>query len=368
LLYDYIDVSEISEGYIMKIRFPVLVIVLTLTLVTSACGFNLQTAPTPDIGATAQMVAQTLQVVAAHQTEQLKVIPTETDTPLPTATVPSQTPVVITATFAPTATVTQTPPPTLTPTPAITNTPNPALLMSQLEARIKAANVLIYDEPDIHGRLVGRIQSATDGFGFSGGTVINTHDLIGRFDTLLRSRKWDLVILAVESRDRIELGTLGLLDTIPKYLSEGGALIVETWNLDEDQSALARVFLDACGAHVEKDWRRGDEPWVPDFALNAIMPGSPVFNTPNLINLPMWPTYFWTDDIGDLIRIDNPNQSWILAGLDRHTPNNYGLLTSCLNGRMILQTFSSHDYSLYDNARLWQNMIHYTLMNHFYSQ
>ena len=57
----------------------------------------------------------------------------------------------------------------------------------------------------------------------------------------------------------------------------------------------------------------------------------------------------------------------ILAGLQSDDADNYGLLTSCLDGRMILQTLSTHDYSIYETNMLWQNMIYYTL-DHYFNQ
>jgi hypothetical protein len=36
-----------------------------------------------------------------------------------------------------------------------------------------------------------------------------------------------------------------------------------------------------------------------------------------------------------------------------------------MDGRVILQTFSSHDYPTNDMVALWQNYIVYTLTNHF---
>ncbi|HTP02521.1 MAG TPA: hypothetical protein VMJ64_14195 [Anaerolineales bacterium] len=41
------------------------------------------------------------------------------------------------------------------------------------------------------------------------------------------------------------------------------------------------------------------------------------------------------------------------------------MLASCYDGRVILQTFSDHDYRQEEIIALWQNYIHYTLKNHF---
>jgi len=41
------------------------------------------------------------------------------------------------------------------------------------------------------------------------------------------------------------------------------------------------------------------------------------------------------------------------------------VLATCYEGRVILQTFSNHDYRYNEIVPLWQNYIHYTLKNHF---
>jgi hypothetical protein len=53
-----------------------------------------------------------------------------------------------------------------------------------------------------------------------------------------------------------------------------------------------------------------------------------------------------------------------LAGLSAK-PGDAGVLASCYDGRVIIQTFSDHDYDQGDIIPLWQNYIHYTLKNHF---
>jgi hypothetical protein len=42
-----------------------------------------------------------------------------------------------------------------------------------------------------------------------------------------------------------------------------------------------------------------------------------------------------------------------------------GVLASCFQGRVLIQTFCNHDYHEGDIVPLWQNYIHYTLKNHF---
>ena len=55
----------------------------------------------------------------------------------------------------------------------------------------------------------------------------------------------------------------------------------------------------------------------------------------------------------------------MLAGLSGKQSPGEGVLASCMGGRVIIQTFSDHDYRQTEIIPLWQNYIHYTLMNHF---
>ena len=267
----------------------------------------------------------------------------------------TQTPFVITAT----ADATQGP--TNTPLPSQSPTSDTAALNKQ----IKAANVLYYDDPDADLRLVPRVDKAVQAFGFSGGTILNASNRPGTFVTQLQDQRWDLVILSVESRETVNIGDTGFFNGIYEHINRGGALIVETWNLDEDQSSLGGLLLNACDAHVEKDWHRGEDFELGKFVLFKLPNAGNIFEEPRLIEMPLHPTIFWEGDAGDFIRLSPDGSSHLLAGEPSPYEDNYGLLTSCLDGRMVLQTFSTHDYPLYQTVRLYQNMMHYTLSNYF---
>lgn len=352
----------------MKRHSLALLSLFAFVLLISACIPVQPAAPAVDTQATLQALQNTQVALALQLTTMAGSPPTPVPKEIPEE--PSPTPLVVIATqpepptVEPTATETEISLPTETPTPLPTQTPDAAELTRQFEARILSANVLVYDEPDAQGRLVPRLGKALEGMRFSGGNVVNTNNYLGNFDRLLRNGGWDLVIMAVENRDRTELGSLGVLDGIMNHVNSGGALIVETWNLDEDQSALGQFMLSICNAHVEKDWHHATGNYI-DFYIPALLPDSSVFNKPNSVTMPLQPSIFWPGDAGDLIRIDPNGQNHILAGLLSDDPNNYGLLTSCQGGRVVLQTFSTHDYTLYDTVRLWQNMMYYTLSNRF---
>lgn len=129
------------------------------------------------------------------------------------------------------------------------------------------------------------------------------------------------------------------------------------------------MLLTACEAHVEKDWHRVEEDPYDEFVIYANSPDdTTIFDEPYEIKMPMLPTFFWEGDAGDFIRLDQGSSARILANVPSPDSKNYGLLTSCQDGLLLLQTFSSHDYPLYTSVRLWQNMMQYTLTNHFLAQ
>ena len=357
----------------MKKPVKMLVLLLAASLLVS-CSLTQGQPAIPN--ATAGALRQTVDAIEAQST--LDAIPTATPqaTPIPVEISPTENsiPTVAaqqepSATPEPssTATVTETSQPTLTPTVTETATPDEYAKTREFEGKIKAANILVYELPDSDGKLVGRIDKALEGLNFAGGTVLNTHDRLGNFITSLKSQNWDLVIIAAESRSIIDLGSLGVLDDIIKHVEKGGGLIVEGWNFDEDQSNMASFILDQCHARVEKSWFRPADYDAADFFISDLGGSSLLLNQPNEILMPIEPSVYWMGDVGDLIRLLPGSDARIVAGLVSDDPTNYGVITACNRGRLVLQTFSTHDYRLWDMVQLWRNYITFVLRNHFNS-
>ena len=79
----------------------------------------------------------------------------------------------------------------------------------------------------------------------------------------------------------------------------------------------------------------------------------------------MLPAIYWNGDVGDLIYKMPGSTALFATGLTSKDPTHYGLLTACNQGRLLLQTFSTHDYRLFETTELWANDIHYVLTSHF---
>ncbi len=334
---------------------------LLITLSMAACStLKVQNSAVSD-----KSIEETTAAIAAWQTQEALPSPTElpatevpTNTPQPTSE-PSPTPSPLPPTDTPEPTLTPSLTPTNTSTP--TNTPVPGLA-----ERIRRANILIYEDMG-DNNLVPRIDRGLDLLNLSGGRIVNTDKNLPAFTKELEKENWDLIIINVEGRNTIYLSTLGVYDAIVKHVENGGALIVEYWNFDEDSSDLASYLEDKCLIRVEKNWVREEGYNYSNYMLYDLNQGSAstLFNTPFKITPPLRPNIYWTGDIGDLMVKLPGSSAQFATGLVSKDPSRYGLLTTCNQGRIVLQTFSTHDYRLFETSELWANYIHFALSNHF---
>ena len=153
-------------------------------------------------------------------------------------------------------------------------------------------------------------------------------------------------------------------------VDDGAALVVEAWYLNQINGGKIAPFLSECGLQVQANWIRKASYNRIDYAMKWVDPSSPVFNTPNQVDRfgasLTDPAFSGAGtDIGDLMEVTDYSKAQILASLDNGSDSNNGLITTCMNGRVILQTFDSHDYPTDGMVALWENYINYTLTNHF---
>jgi hypothetical protein len=254
------------------------------------------------------------------------------------------------------------PPPTPTENaPAPTETaPAPAQVLptptADLEARIKSAKIVVYENTDEYN--IGMwVQDALDGLGLS---YTQTGSYSGRFMQNLNSGvKYDLIIVDAEGKDKISGEFWDAINT--RLVRDKAALIVEVWYLHREANGPISKILSGCGiryriAHPTAEsiyW------WVPDH---------PVFNEPNTA-LPLLNYFqYWSiksGGDGDKLMLRAGGDATLLAGLSAKPSSGEGVVATCYQGRVIIQTFSDHDFRQGDIIPLWQNYIHYTLKNHF---
>jgi hypothetical protein len=255
----------------------------------------------------------------------------------------------------------QPPPAQPTPQPPQPATSEPAAAPAQplatptedMEARINSANVLVYENTDEYG--IGMwVQDALDGMGIK---YTQTGSYSGHFMEYLNSgTKYDLMIVDAEAKDRISGEFWDVVNT--RLTRDKAALIAEIWYLDTESNGPISKILSGCGIRYQKDYSLSDSIYWWD-------PTHPVFNEPNTVLPLLHYNRYWANQTGDQIRLGGSGDAELLAGLAAKKSNQEGVLATCYKGRVIIQTFSDHDYDQADIIPLWENYIHYTLKNHF---
>ena len=248
-------------------------------------------------------------------------------------------------------------PPSATATQTVAPAPAPAQVQPSptegVEARIKAAKVLLYEDTDELG--IGQwIQEALDGMGLD---YVQMGSYSGDFMQRLNSgTKYDLIIVGAEDRRKITGEFWDVINT--RLTRDKAALIAELWYLRRESNGPISKILGPCGVRYRKEYGPAESIywWTP---TNAI------FNEPNTVLPLLHYNRYWPDLAGDKLMTGGSGDPTLLAGLSALPSSGEAVLASCFGGRVIIQTFCNHDYRESDIIPLWQNYIHYTLKNHF---
>jgi hypothetical protein len=335
---------------------------LLFLILTAACSVSFgggsgveQTKAALEIQSTRLSLQQTeIALNAANQSQAQQPPPTEPDPtqPPPTEVPPTQPPSP-TQEVLPTNTV-----PVPTPTTAVS-----------MEEKIQSANILVYDDShgsfDIYGRPISsRVEDALAGLGLTGSNVVKVKDAMGDFLSQLNSgADWDLIIVAAESRNNIR-GEFW--EAIYDRMLDGSAVVAELWYLDQINRGKIYSLLNGCGFDVDKSWDRLPGADLNNYLIYILEPDREVFQTPNTVGMLIPSSDFaWVGDVGDLVKLTSGGDAVLLAGALPNEYQTYGLITECMQGRVIFQTFDTHDYKYEDTVALWENYIIYTLTNHF---
>jgi hypothetical protein len=222
-----------------------------------------------------------------------------------------------------------------------------------VEAKIRSANVLVYENTDEYG--IGMwVQDALDNLGIK---YTQTGSYSGHFMEYLNSgTKYDLIIVDAEAKDRISGEFWDVINT--RLTRDKAGLIAEIWYLDTEANGPIARILGGCGIRYQKDYQLAESIYWWD-------PTHPIFNEPNTVLPLLHYDRYWANQTGDQIRLGGSGDAILLAGLAAKKSNEEAVLATCYEGRVIIQTFSDHDYKMADVIPLWENYIHYTLKNHF---
>ena len=218
---------------------------------------------------------------------------------------------------------------------------------------IKSAKILVYENTDERG--IGMwIQEALDGLGLK---YTQTGSYSGHFMEYLNSgTKWDLIIVGAEDKDKISGEFWDVINS--RLTRDKAALIAEVWYLDREANGPISKILGGCGVRYRKDMPVDDSIYWWE-------PTHPVFNEPNTVLPLLHYDLFWSNQAGDKLMMGSGGDATMLAGLSALPSSGEGVLATCYDGRVIIQTFSDHDYHEADIIPLWQNYVNYTLKNHF---
>ena len=262
-------------------------------------------------------------------------------------------------------------PPTYTPYPTYTLEPqvNTEELVTEappqvdMDALIKTSNILIYEDVVGDPTFVPIVGNTVNAMNFSGGKVINTGDAMGKFREHANSAtKWDLIIVAAEVRS----GFSGeLFEVMYDHINNGGAVIIEVWYLDRVVNGKIAPILNDCGVTLFREWGRNSSYDPYDYSIYWLDQSHPLLSSPNVAQAPSYPYPEWFGDAGDLLELSSGGNAVLLGGLHAGRKSDYGVLASCMGGRMVIQTFSTHDYKLDLMQALWESDITYTLTKRY---
>jgi hypothetical protein len=220
-----------------------------------------------------------------------------------------------------------------------------------IEARMKSAKILIYEDTPFIGTW---IKDTLQGMGLKHTFV---GDAMGDFMENLNSGiQWDLIIVGAESHDYVSGDFFDVLTE--RVVSDRTALIVEMWYLDLVSAGRIKPLTTKCGVQLQKSYDGASSIYWLDS-------NSPVFNEPNTAIPLIHYDQYWNWQSGDYLKLMPGSDAILLAGMYQNRDGDYGVIASCFDGRVILQTFCNHDYHKEDIQLLWENYIYNTLKSRF---
>jgi hypothetical protein len=220
-----------------------------------------------------------------------------------------------------------------------------------IEEQMKSAKILLYEDTPYIGLW---IKDTLDGMGLKYTFV---GDALGTFMENLNSGiEWDLIIVGAEAHEDVSGDFFDILTK--RVVQDDSALIVEMWYLDLISNGRVKALTTQCGVELQKNYD------VPS-SIYWLESNSPFFTEPNIAVPLIHYDPYWEYQAGDYLRLIPGSDATFLAGMYQNRNGDYGVITTCFEGRVILQTFCNHDYKESDIKLLWENYIYNTLKNRF---
>jgi hypothetical protein len=222
---------------------------------------------------------------------------------------------------------------------------------------LMSVKILLYD--DMYGSGDAKvIQNAVDGLGLGRNTT-HVNDAMGDLLTNMNSAtQWDLIVIGAESRVNI---SGEYFDALSEQMDRGTGIVLELWYIDDVAFGRIQPVMQRCGLAFHRDWWRETFSDLNAYLVYLLDPTHPLFSEPNLISMLIPYDVLWYGDVGDLLKIVPGSDGVLLGGTQQKEHSAYGVIAECMEGRMIWQTFSTHDYKTQDMINLWQNYIMHVL-------
>ena len=258
---------------------------------------------------------------------------------------------------------------TLTPTSA-----PPDVTTSDLDTWMKSsANILLYEEIKSNPIALRYIKETLDYMGLK---YVDTGSGIGDLRDELQTEGpegtgWDLIIISAEGDDRISGEFFNLIED---KLDQKASVILEISYLDDIYKGKISPLLARCGIKYQSNWSDVPPSGMIMYQLDLT---HPIMKDPNtgltFTNVTEFyddfPSFFFFDeiDIGDRVELSGGSDAKILVGTNQSTADSNGTITVCIDDRLILQTFSTHQLTFDEMRPLWENYIYNALGTRYQS-
>lgn len=252
--------------------------------------------------------------------------------------------------------------------PQVEPTAPPPPPSGNLQEWMKSATILVYEDIVVDPGETQYIKKTLDMMGLNYKWDGNA---VGRLKSDLLSgaqggQPWDLVIFGIEARGNV---SGEYFEYLMDVINQGTAVILEAWHLDAISQGTVSMILAKCGADViDYPTETGTLIDVLIWPISGV--SHPVLNTPNsgMSFTKARDTWLWSGDLGSRIEPTGHGDIQLLMGTDATSKDRHGVLGVCMDGQLILQTFSSHSFGYQTMGPQWENYIYNALKWRFEHQ
>ena len=141
------------------------------------------------------------------------------------------------------------------------------------------------------------------------------------------------------------------------------SVILEAWYLDEINEGAVKPILMQCGVDAHNYFGSSRSP--QELIIYPLVRDHPILNEPVPITDYKIADYWPYEDLGDLMYLNGLGDAQFILGRKDRNPEEEGVLTTCMNNRLLLLTLNTHNYMDETLVPLWMNMINFALETHF---